>query len=168
MKKSELENLTEDEILSLKLNPTIAFGTTLTGALLLGNKVLLVKIGDTECLAIKKGELIDIFDSSDDPAANVTYSMCQDDAYKYIKVKVLDFRTIDGILLCTDGLTSPYQSYDNFNESFIKPMVGKILETKSLNYIDEFIDEIAFKLGVGDDVSLSFIINDLTSKKYYK
>ena len=79
--------LFEDEILSLKSNPAVAYGTTLTGALLLGNKLLVVKIGDTECIGIRKGEIIDIFDSSDDPAANVTYSMCQDDAFKYLKVK---------------------------------------------------------------------------------
>ena len=167
IRKSELQHLNEDEILSLKTNTAIAYGTTLTGALLLGNKLLLVKIGDTECFGIKKGDLVDIFDGTDDPAANVTYSMCQDDAFKYIKVKYIDFREFDGIILCTDGLTSPYQSYDNFNKSFIKPMVNKIVCTKSLNYIDEFIDEIASHLGIGDDVSVSFILNDNISKKYY-
>lgn len=168
IKKYELINFEEDEILSLKSNPAIAYGTTLTGALLLGNKLLVVKIGDTECVGIRKGQLVDIFDSSEDPAANVTYSMCQDDAFKYLKVKVLDFRDLDGIVLCTDGLTSPYQSYDNFNNSFIKPMINKIINTNSLEYIDDFIDEIASNLGVGDDVSLSFILNDNISKKYYK
>ena len=94
--------------------------------------------------------------------------MCQDDAFKYLKVKVLDFRDLDGIILCTDGLTSPYQSYDNFKKSFIKPMINKIINTNSLSYIDEFIDDIATNLGVGDDVSLSFILSDNISKKYYK
>ena len=168
IKRNELIDLDEDEILSLKSNPAVAYGTTLTGALLLGNKLLVVKIGDTECIGIRKGEIIDIFDSSDDPAANVTYSMCQDDAFKYLKVKILDFKDLDGIILCTDGLTSPYQSYDNFNKSFIKPMVDKIIRTTSLIYIDEFVDEIASSLGVGDDVSLSFILSDNISKKYYK
>ena len=168
IKKHELVNLDEDEILALKSNPATAYGTTLTGALLLGNKLLVVKIGDTECIGIKRGELVDIFDSSDEPAANVTYSMCQDDAFKYLKVKVLDFRDLDGIILCTDGLTSPYQSYDNFKKSFIKPMINKIINTISLSYIDEFIDDIATNLGVGDDVSLSFILSDNISKKYYK
>ena len=168
IKKSELVNLDEDEILTLQISPSIAYGTTLTGALLLGNKLLVVKIGDTECFGIKKGELIDIFDSSDDPAANTTYSMCQDDAFKYLKVKVLDFKILDGIILCTDGLTSPYQTYKNFNNSFVKPMINKIIETKSLNYIDEFIDQLALNLGVGDDVSLSFILNKNITNKYYK
>ena len=47
-------------------------------------------------------------------------------------------------------------------------MVSKIIETKSLSYIDEFIDQLALNLGVGDDVSLSFILNDKITKKYYK
>lgn len=168
IKKYETQMLDDDEILMLKANHAMAYGTTLTGALLLGNKLLVVKIGDTEVIGVKKGELVDIFDNSDDPAANVTYSMCQDDAFKYLKVKLLDFRDLDGIILCTDGLTSPYQSYDNFNQSLIKPMINKIINTKSLSYIDEFIEEIASDLGVGDDVSLSFIIDDNIPKKYYK
>ena len=43
IKKHELVNLDEDEILALKSNPATAYGTTLTGALLLGNKLLVVK-----------------------------------------------------------------------------------------------------------------------------
>lgn len=167
IKKSEIINLDEDEILDLKINPSLAYGTTLTGALLLGNKLLVIKIGDTECIGIKKGKLLDMFDTTEEPAANITYSMCQDDAFEYLKVKVIDFKELDGIILCTDGLASPYQSYDNFNKSFIKPMIKKIITTKSLIHIDKFIDEIASKLGVGDDVSLSFIIKDNLSKKYY-
>ena len=168
IRKSETPMLDEDEILALKNNHTTAYGTTLTGALLLGNKLLVVKIGDTEVIGIRKGNLVDIFDNSDDPAANVTYSMCQDDAFKYLKVKILDFKDLDGIILCTDGLTSPYQSYDNFNKSFLKPMIKKIIDTNSLINVDEFIDKIASSLGVGDDVSLSFILNDNIPKKYYK
>ena len=91
-----------------------------------------------------------------------------EDAYSYLRVKVLDFKTLDGIILCTDGLSSPYQSYTNFNQSFIKPIVKKIYEEKNTIYIDKFIENLAKELGNGDDVSLSFIIKDNVVKKYYK
>ena len=88
--------------------------------------------------------------------------------FKYLKVKVLNFKDFDGVVLCTDGLSNPYQSYDNFNMSFIKPLVCKIIEGEGCNYIDSFIEELASKLGFGDDVSLSFIINDSAKLKYYR
>ena len=47
-------------------------------------------------------------------------------------------------------------------------MINKIINTNSLSCIDEFIDDMATNLGVGDDVSLSFILSDNISKKYYK
>ena len=166
--KNELSGLNDEQIFDLKVNHTIAYGTTLCGAVLINNKLIAVKIGDTECIGIKRGKLVEIFDSSTDPAANVTYSMCQDDAYNYIQVRILDFNDLDGIILCTDGLTSPYQSYDNFNNSFIKPMVYKIINDNNILHIDNFISLLASKLGVGDDVSLSFILNENIQHKYYR
>lgn len=168
IKKADLKDLDEDQIDSLRINPTKAYGTTLTGAMLLENKLVVVGIGDTEVITFRKGEMFRVFDDEDDPVGNVTYSMCQEDAYSYLRVKVLDFKSLDGIILCTDGLSSPYQSYVNFNESFIKPIVKKILEDKNTIYIDKFIENLASELGNGDDVSLSFIIKDDVVKKYYK
>ena len=74
---------------------------------------------------------------------------------------------MNGIILCTDGLSSPYQSYLNFNNSFVKPMVKSVLETKSVYQVHRQIEDIASHLGVGDDVSLSFILNSNTPRKYY-
>ena len=168
IRKSELTKLSEDEADYIRFNQAKAYGTTLSGAMLYKNKLVVVVIGDTEVLGIRKGELVKIFDNSNDPAGNVTYSMCQEDAFKYLRVAILPAKDLDGVILCTDGLSSPYQSYDNFTKSFIKPMVKKILTTKSLNSVENDIDDIALKYGVGDDVSLSFIINQKTNVKFYR
>ena len=165
IRKGEVGELTPEQIETLKKNPIKAYGTTLTGALLYGNKMIVVGIGDTECLVVRKGELLRVLESEDDPVANVTYSMCQEDAFKYIRVKIINFKEVDGVILCTDGLTTPYQSYTNFNDSFVKPLVRNILETNSISHIDSFVDEMASKLGTGDDVSLAFIIDDKKIKK---
>ena len=150
----------------LKNNFVKAYGTTLTGALLYKDKILVVGIGDTECLYLKDNKLYKVFELEDEPVANTTYSMCQEDAYKYINVKVLNTKDVDGLFLCTDGLTNPYQSYDNFKEYFISPLMNKIIKEKDLKYLYDFIDELAKKRGIGDDVSLSFIINDKCSSLY--
>ena len=168
IRKSELVGLSEEQVDALKFNPAKAYGTTLSGAMVFNKKLIIVSIGDTETLGISKGEIVKIFDNSNDPAGNVTYSMCQEDAYKYLRVAILNVKELDGVLLCTDGLSSPYQSYDNFNQSFIKPTMRRLLNSKSLIYVDNSVDKVALELGVGDDVSLSFIFNESANIKYYR
>ena len=94
--------------------------------------------------------------------------MRQEDAYQYLRVTILNPKDFEGVLLCTDGLSSPYQSYENFTKSFIRPTMRKILNTKSLTGIETMVEEVALKFGVGDDVSLSFILNEHTNVKYYR
>lgn len=168
IRKQELVNLTEEQVDTLKINPSKAFGTTLSGAMLFNHRLIIISIGDTEALGIKRGKLIRVFDNSNDPAGNVTYSMCQEDAYQYLRVAILDEKDLDGVILCTDGLTSPYQSYDNFFTYFIKPTVNHILLSKSTFRAEENVRDIALKLGVGDDVSLSMILKKKTNNRHYR
>ena len=168
IRSRELKGLKEEEIDTLRFNPSKAYGTTLSGAMLFKDLYVVVSIGDTETLGIHKGELIKLFDNTNDPAGNVTYSMCQEDVYQYLRVTIVDKNKLDGVLLCTDGLSSPYQSYKNFNKSFVRPNIKQLLKSKSINDIDKSIEQIALSLGVGDDVSLSFILSDNTAMKYYK
>jgi len=168
IRKREVVGLNEEQLDALRFNPAKAYGTTLSGAMVFENKLIVVSIGDTETLGIRKGEIVKIFDNTNDPAGNVTYSMCQEDAYQYLNVAITNFRDLDGIILCTDGMSSPFQSYDNFTKSFIRPTVKNLIRSKSLANSEKVVDDLALKLGVGDDVSLSFIINGKTKAKYYR
>ena len=163
-----MEGLDEDLVDTLRFNPSKAYGTTLSGAMVFANKIIVVSIGDTETLGINKGNLIKIFDNSNDPAGNVTYSMCQEDAFKYLRVAILEEGDLDGVILCTDGMSSPYQNYTNLHESLIKPMVRTLAKTQSLASIDSHVEKVAKDLGVGDDVSLAFIIKSNIRTKFYK
>lgn len=166
--KKELEGLNEDEICYLKTNPSRAYGTTLSGAVLIKNTLIVVSIGDTECLLIKQGKIEKVFNNDDDPAGNITYSMCQEDAFKYMRVRILDFRPYDGIIIGTDGLTAAYQSYSNFLENFIKPMIKRLKRAHYDREMHSFLDKLAQETGVGDDVTLSYIIKSRIRTKYYK
>ena len=168
IRKKEMEGLKEEQIDTLRFNPAKAYGTTLSGAMLFKKKLIVISIGDTETLGVKKGELIKIFDNSNDPAGNVTYSMCQEDAFKYLRVAIMNSKDLDAIFLCTDGMSSPYQSYDNFTKSFLRPTIRNILLSKSFASIEKDVDKVALELGVGDDVSLSFIINEQSNIRYYR
>ena len=54
IRKSEVINLDEEEQDALRLNPVKAYGTTLTGAMVIGKKLVVVGIGDTEALVVSK------------------------------------------------------------------------------------------------------------------
>ena len=167
IRQSEYVGLKEEEIDAIKFNPAKAYGTTLSGAMIYKNKVYIIGIGDTEVLAFKKGKLISIFDNSNDPVGNVTYSMCQEDVYKHINVAILPANSIDGVILCTDGLSSPFQTYQNFHDSFIRPNIRKILISQSFSYLKKEVEKIADELGVGDDVSISLLLNEKSKVKEY-
>ena len=116
----------------------------------------------------KKGKLIKLFDISNDPAGNITYSMCQEDVYSYLRVAIINSNELDGVFLCTDGLSAPFQSYENFTKSFLKSTVKKVIISKSLALVDDTIDDLASIYGNGDDVSLSFVLKKKTKLRYYK
>lgn len=156
----EFINVDSKNISKIKENPVIAYGSTLNGALFFKNKVIAVNIGDGEVLGVKKGNIFPIFSNEDEPVGNYTYSLCQEDAYKHLRVKVLDVKDLDGVILCSDGLSSPFQSYQSLNNNFIKPMIYRLLNNHNQIVIEKVVDEIASTKGNGDDVSLSFILKE--------
>jgi deoxyhypusine synthase len=93
--------------------------------------------------------------------------MCQEDAYKYLKVGIFDFSDLDGVLVCTDGVVNPYQSLENFKEKFMKPICIKLQEGKQVE-IDEFITAMGEKIGIGDDVSLAMAMKTGVSLRGYR
>ncbi len=160
IKKSEIEDLNEDQKIKLLSHKVKAYGTTLRGAMLFNGRLITVHIGDGETILIKKNKPIFLQEDEDEPVANVTYSMCEDDAYKHILVNVYNFKGYDGVILGTDGLVNPYQNYDNLDKLMIKPLLLELKQKKSTLFIDDFIETLAKKNGIGDDVSISFIINN--------
>jgi serine/threonine protein phosphatase PrpC len=165
--KSEVAHLGADRIFKLKRNPEKAYGTTLNGAMIFGNKLICVSIGDGGIFLVRKGEIYCAVEEDEDAVANVTYSMCNEDAYEHMKVEVYDFSSLDGVLLCTDGLINPYRSVSNFNEHCVKPIVLSLTSGKQSS-VEKFVEEMGLKLGSGDDVTLSIAIKDNVSIRRYK
>lgn len=168
IKKTETNKLNPDQIDLINENKSRIYGSTLTAAMVLKNKLLVIGIGDTEVIGFKNGEIKKLITDDTAPVGNITYSMCQENAYDHIKVAIYDWKDFDGVILCTDGLTNPYQSYKNFENGFVKPIVKQIIKTKSLTFLHRNIDLIADKAGTGDDVSVSIILKDKIKEKYYR
>ena len=165
--KREFAGLDEDQAFKLKQNPVKAYGTTLQGAMVYGNKLICVSLGDGGVFLVRKGAITLAFEEDDETVANLTYSMCQEDAYKHLKVEIFDFSDLDGVIVCTDGVVNPYQSFGNFRERFVKPICIKLLEGKHAE-IDEFITALGEKIGIGDDVSLAIAMKSGVSLRGYK
>lgn len=166
--KREVAGLDEDKIFRLKTDPQVAYGTTLNGAMIFGNKLICASLGDGGCFAFKRGEVSPVFvDDSDENVANLTYSMCQTDAFKHLSVKIIDLSAVDGALVFTDGLINPYRSLENFAKAFVGPVICELIENKT-EEVDAFITEMGEKIGIGDDVSVGVLLSPDIKAKYYK
>jgi serine/threonine protein phosphatase PrpC len=157
----ELTALKEKDQIILNSKPVKAYGTTLIGAMYIDGKFLLVQLGDGETILLKDSKIYPCFiDESDDTPANITNSMCEDDAYSHIKSLLVDANDYDGVFLCTDGVINAYGGYDNFSSSFILPLLKETLKDHSFNKGEDYISRLGNELGTGDDVSISLIYND--------
>ena len=158
IRPKECRHLSEQDALSLKVNAAKAYGTTLNGAMIFGDRLICASLGDGGVFLINNSGVVPAFSEDDDETvANITNSLCQEDAYKHLKVAVFNLNEYDGVLLCTDGLINPYRNLNNFNLSFVRPTLALAKEGKT-DEIDDFVVKLGGELGMGDDVSLSFIL----------
>jgi serine/threonine protein phosphatase PrpC len=168
IRMSEVTDLTEAEILSLRKNPIKAYGTTLNAAMILGTKLICVSIGDGGCFLVKSGVVIPAFkEDEDEPVVNITYSLCQDDAFSHLSVAVHELTAYDGAVVCTDGMINPYQNLSNFSSGLIAPAIATLNAGKSKS-LEAFVSEVGARLGTGDDVSLGIVVKDKLSSRFYK
>ena len=168
IRMSEVTELAEAEILSLRKNPIKAYGTTLNAAMILGTKLICVSIGDGGCFLVKSGIVTPAFaEDEDEPVANITYSLCQDDAFSHLSVAVHELTAYDGAVVCTDGMINPYQNLSNFSSGLIAPAIATLNAGKS-KYLEAFVSEVGARLGTGDDVSLGIVVKDKLSSRIYK
>lgn len=168
IRMSEVTELTEAEVLSLRKNPIKAYGTTLNAAMILGTKIICVSIGDGGCFLVKGGVVTPAFaEDEDEPVANITYSLCQDDAFSHLLVSVHELSAYDGAVVCTDGMINPYQNLTNFSTGLIAPAIATLSVGKNKS-LEAFVSEVGTKLGTGDDVSLGIVVKDKLPSRFYK
>ena len=165
IKNSELLNLSSDDRFRLKNSPDKAYGTTMLGAMLYNNRLFVIQLGDGGAFIYSKGEILPAIKEEDDLVGNITYSMCSDKAYNHIHGAIYDFKKLDGVLICTDGVLNPYQNYPNFYQ-FIKNTVVKINDNQ-IDEIKNFVVNLGEESGIGDDVSLAVIQRKKISYKKY-
>ena len=164
--ESEMEKLNHVERLRLINNPVKAYGTTVGGAMIIKNKIICVSLGDGGCFLLEKGKIYPAFEEDDSQVANITNSLCQRDAFDALHVGVFDGNKFDGVLICSDGVINPYGSIANFEKYLAIPATNKVLLNKN-DELSDFITDLGAEKGIGDDVSLSIVINKRDNIKYY-
>lgn len=167
IKRCETERLSDRQKEMLKRDPYKAYGTTAHGACLTGNKLICVSLGDGGFFFLKNRQITPAFEEDDEQAANLTHSLCEEDASRFLHVSVADARTVDGVLLCSDGVVNPYGNLDNFRRSFVLPALRSLANAKP-NELSEFIVSLGETKGTGDDVSIAVLFKERVVKKYGK
>jgi serine/threonine protein phosphatase PrpC len=167
LRRRELLALSATQAKELRQSPHRAYGSTLTAVCLLGQRLICVQLGDGGCFLLKDGAMLPAFSDEEEPVANLTYSLCNEDAFDHLHVKIFDFRHLDGVLLCTDGVLSPYQSFENFNRSFVRPTVRSLLDGESRE-VRDFVQLLGRERGCGDDVSLSVLVKHTANRRRYE
>lgn len=164
-REEELEKLSDEQRFLLQLNPYLAYGSTLHGAMVLGDRLICASIGDGGIFAFHGEDVFAISESEEDEAvANVTHSLCEERAGEHLKIEVVDFSELDGVLACTDGTMNPYRSMENFARSFVLPAVAEVKAGKT-QQLKDFMVRLGAQIGIGDDVTLSMILKPEASKK---
>ena len=151
----ELKDLTEDEKDNLITKPELAYGCTLHACLIINNLALVISIGDGGIFAFNKENLVELSVDKEENVANITDSLCNEEAYQDLSVKVYDISSFDAVIAVSDGLVNPYQSYSNFKESFVFPLLETLKKKDGIYEVRHFVKELGASKGIGDDVSLS-------------
>ena len=152
-----MKKLSEDDQFKLKVNPIKAYGTTMLGSMAYKNKVIVIELGDGGSFIVKRNKIIPAVEDDDDTVANITYSMCGDNVYTHMHGAIYPLREVKSVMVLTDGVINPYQSYPNFYKSFADP-ITKMIRNNQYDEVEGFIEELGLSKGLGDDVSLGLIL----------
>jgi WD40 repeat protein len=145
----------------IKSNPEILYGSTLVAAALTDRFALFTQIGDGDVLLVEQdGSVSRKVPSPDDLPANLTESLCHEDADQRFRTEAVFFNGVHRptlVLLSTDGYSN---SYGDDEDAFFK--VGhdlkNYLERKGVDWVKQNLDgwlKNTTRTGSGDDITVA-------------
>ena len=171
LSEEEIGGLSEEYALKYKSGQRIGhiYGTTLIAGLQTDRYLLLIHQGDGRCVA---------FDKNGDPSqpvpwdekcmANITTSVCDDDAVSRCRYNVIDMSE-NPVIACfsgSDGVEDSFSSFDSMY-SFYRMLIKRICEdgaAETEKYLMEYLPEFSAK-GSADDTTICGIIDIETAKE---
>jgi serine/threonine protein phosphatase PrpC len=158
---SSLSDEANDVRKQVERDPTLVYGSTVLAALVTNAYVLYLQLGDGDVLKVdESGKTERALGKDDRLIANQTFSLCQPDAAKEVRIRVDSDMSKPPvlILLSTDGYSNSFVSDDDFLK--IGSDYLHIIRSDGMDAAERdlarFLDETSAN-GSGDDVTLGLI-----------
>ena len=150
----------------------VAYGTTLICAVSIGAQVVIFQIGDGSCVILQRnGEFKVPVPPDEENFANVTTSLCDEDAYKKFRHVVLDCSEDSplapiAIFLSTDGLDDCWSIFENekhlykfYNEVILDSVINNGFDATRKEICAELLPYMTER-GSNDDISLAYLVTE--------
>ena len=160
-----------DEKILAKYIP-VAYGTTLICAVSIGSQVLITQIGDGTCVVLQRdGEFTVAVPPDSENFANVTTSLCDENAFGKFRDKILACdenlpSSPVAIFLSTDGLDDCYLIFENekylyklYSETVIGSLITNGFELTNKALHEELLPYMTER-GSNDDISLAYLVTE--------
>jgi serine/threonine protein phosphatase PrpC len=139
----------------------IAYGTTLLSALVTGDFIIYLQLGDGDILTVSpSGEVERVIQRDPNLIANQTTSLCLPEARRHFRTQ---FHRIAGhppaiLILCTDGYANSFEEAD-----FLKTGADylHLIRTKGIEHVNEHLEQWLLETsqkGSGDDISVGIVL----------
>lgn len=139
----------------------IAYGTTLLSALVTGDFIVYLQLGDGDILTVSwTGDVERVIEQDPSLIANQTTSLCLPEARRHFRKQ---FQRIAGhppalVILCTDGYANSFEESD-----FLKAGADylHLIRTKGIDHVNERLEQWLLetsKKGSGDDITVGIVI----------
>ena len=145
----------------------VAYGTTLICAVSIGTQVLIAQIGDGSCVVLRRdGDWEVPVPPDKENFANVTTSLCDEDAFEKFRHVVLncDGNSPVAIFLSSDGLDDCYPLFDNekhlfkfYRETVIDGLLDDGFDATATGLREDILPYMTER-GSNDDISLAWLV----------
>ncbi len=162
---AELDNLSVEHKKRLSTNALLAYGSTLSLAVINRKNIFGFCLGDGDVL-FKLKDKIELLEDENHAKGDATDSICQSESIMNARYFEFDAKLVDCFMLSTDGYKNSFESKDDFKQ-VIDDMyvILKDSGAKSIREgLENWLDETSIK-GSGDDITACFLYNETMSLK---
>lgn len=159
LQENEMDDLSNKDIIELKENGVIAYGSTLLVSFICKNMLFIIQLGDGNCVVFKKDGTIELPIQEDNRLQfGKTTSLCEVNAMNNFRYAVIPIEQVKACFLSSDGVRNSFDTQENFHK-FLKNIYELCRDnslSESKQEIMNFLPKLS-KNGSGDDVSLALM-----------
>ncbi len=140
-------------------NALLAYGATLLGVLIVGNRMVGINLGDGDLIVYTNKSSAHHKYEDHNTIGDHTYSLCTSGALAYWYYIVRGLEDVDAIFAATDGYRNSYRDLKGFEQ--VGTDIVKLSAKKGVSTIEEnwesWLSETS-RLGSGDDISAAIAL----------